>query len=76
MYKLCSSFKQYFILLLRITHERVSLCAGAYECWCLQRPERVQGPLELELEVVVNCPTWVLGNEFGSSGRARGALNS
>lgn len=32
------------------------------ECSCLPRPEKdVQIPLEPGLQVVVSCPTWVLG---------------
>lgn len=31
-----------------------------YECRCLQRVEKVVGSLDLELQVVVRHPTWVL----------------
>lgn len=31
--------------------------------------------LELEAQVVVSCPTWVLGTKLGPSERARSVLN-
>jgi hypothetical protein len=44
------------------------------ECRWLWRPE-ASGPPELELEVVVSQPAWVLRLEPGSFARARQALN-
>jgi hypothetical protein len=38
-------------------------------------PERVLDPLDLELQGVVSLPTWVLGAQLWSSGRAGHALN-
>lgn len=40
-----------------------------YACWYPGRPE-VCHPPELGLQAVVNCPSWVLGTELGSSWRA------
>lgn len=39
--------------------------------------KRVLGPLELELEfqVALSCPVWVLGTKLWSSGRAVSALD-
>ena len=37
-------------------------------------PERASDALELELQVAVSCPTWVLGTDFGSFGRSAKAL--
>lgn len=36
---------------------------------------RALDPLELELQGVVNSPTWVLGAELQSPGKVLGALN-
>lgn len=41
----------------------------------MQEARRMSDPLELELEVVATCLVWVLGTEFGSSGRTAGTLN-
>ena len=35
----------------------------------------VLDPLELEFQVVMSCPMWMLGTELGFSGRAPATLN-
>jgi hypothetical protein len=54
----------------------MSLCVlWICTCRCPQRPEEGIGSLELELHMVVNCPSWVLGTKSRSSARAASALN-
>lgn len=43
----------------------------AHECSSLRGQKRASDIPELEFQVVVNRPKWVLGIEFGFSGRAR-----
>lgn len=40
-----------------------------------QRPEENEGCLEGGIASVVNCPTWVLGTELGSTVRVSGTFN-
>lgn len=47
----------------RFDFEVVCVCV----CSAPQRPEDGVGSLDLELEVVVNCPVWVLGTEQSSA---------
>lgn len=47
-------------------HTHVGACEGQ---------EDVSDPTELELPVVVNCPTWALGTKVRASARAVGTLN-
>lgn len=42
----------------------------------LQSPERSLDPLEMELQVLVSHPTWVLGRQHGSSGREASVFNA
>lgn len=42
----------------------------------LQSPERSLDPLEMELQVLVSHPTWVLGRQLGSSGKEASLLNA
>ena len=44
-------------------------CVFVYVC-ALRGQKRVSIPLELELEAVVNHPTWLVETELRSSGRA------
>lgn len=46
------------------------MCAGIP-----RSQKRMLDALELEVEVVVNCPKWVLGYRLRSSGRAANASN-
>lgn len=50
---------------------RVCVC----ECRYLWRPEGVVEALELELQKLRSCLTWVLGMELIFSGRAASVLN-
>lgn len=43
------------------------MCMCEYRYW--SRVQKVLDPLELELEVIVRYPMWVLGIEIRSSGR-------
>lgn len=52
----------------------VSVCAYVNMSADTQR-QRHQMPWELELQMVLNHPTRVLGNELGPSGRVTDALN-
>lgn len=47
----------------------VSVWVSSHECSTHGGQEDI-GPLELELQVVVNCPMWVLRIELGSSAKA------
>lgn len=47
------------------------VCAGAF-----RGQNRILNLLELELQLVVSCLTWELGNDLGSSGKAASALKS
>lgn len=58
----------------------MSLCVFVYVCVCLYLhvgadalggQKRATNPLELELQAVMSCLTWVLGAEPVSSGRAQ-----
>lgn len=40
------------------------------ECRCLRGQKRACDPLELELQAIVSCLTWVLGTELRPSARA------
>lgn len=44
----------------------ICICLWVYACVskCLQRPERLTDPLELELQAGMTCPMWVLGNKL------------
>lgn len=48
----------------------VCVCICMHECKCLPRPDEGVGSLELEMEVVVSQPVWLLGTELWSSIRA------
>lgn len=51
--------------------EYLCACMRMYVCRCLRMLRRgYQIPTELELQLVVSHPTWVLGAELGSSERA------
>lgn len=52
----------------------VGVCKCMHECKCLPRPEEGVGSQELELQVVVSQPVWLLGTELWSSIRAACAL--
>lgn len=66
-----------FVFLLKVIFKHflsvcVCLCAiCAHECSSLRGQKRASDIPELEFQVVVNRPKWVLGIEFGFSGRAR-----
>lgn len=45
------------------------------KCGGLASQKRALDPLKLELQVVVSCPTSLLGTELMSSARAANALN-
>lgn len=62
VYLFCFMFKLYVYVC-------VCVWVCAHECKCWQRPERALGPPELELQMVLNHPTWILGTEFRSSAR-------
>ena len=47
----------------------VDLCSGH------RSQKKISEPLELELQVVVSHPVWVLGTKLGSSARATNAFN-
>lgn len=53
----------------------VCIWVWAYEGRCLQRVENVVGSLQLELQVVVRHPTWVLGTGLRPSARTVYALD-
>lgn len=53
----------------------VCLCVSTCVCRCPWEPEGVIRPLELELQVVVSCLTWVLGVEHQAPGRTVSALS-
>lgn len=50
------------------------MCAGAYIYGCPETPE--SDLLELELQMVVNLPWWVLGSGLSSPARAASTLTS
>lgn len=52
----------------------LSVCGYVQECRCLQRPEP-SGPLELELQMIMNTLMWVLVPERRSSEKAASALS-
>lgn len=53
----------------------LSLCVDlGTECRCPQKPESSLDPPELELQMVVSNPMWMLGNQIGSPGRPVRAL--
>lgn len=54
-------FKSYFILLIICTH----VCEHMYVCMCAPTGQGI--PLELELQVVVSHPWWVLRTQLQSS---------
>lgn len=53
----------------------VDVSGYTYECKSLWWHKRASEPLELELQVVVGYPTWMLESELQSVIRARSALN-
>lgn len=57
----------------------VCVCFFVWVCTCesrcLQRPEEVLNPLELELQAVLRDLMWIIGAELGSSRRAGRTLN-
>jgi hypothetical protein len=71
---------QLFIYLLFLNYVYVCVCV-LYACGYVhmstgaQRGEKHRFPLELELQMVVVYPAWMLGTELGSSVRAVCALN-
>ena len=46
-----------------------------YVCGCLWKTEGILDPLNLDLQVAVSCPMWVVGTELMSSTGAVCALN-
>lgn len=58
----------YFILTCVRARTRLGLCAQGSQ-------KRASDALELELEVVVRCPMWVLRTKSGSSGIAVSAVH-
>lgn len=56
-------------------HVCVSVWAYAHEYSIHGGKKRASDFLELELQVVACCPTWILGTVFGSSVRAAGTFN-
>lgn len=52
------------------------MCVCSYMCLGAHRRQKwVLSSLELELQVVLTHPTWVMRTEHGSSGRAGSILN-
>lgn len=61
-----SSFRFTFFLIMCVFMFLCILCV--HECRCQRRQEALDH-LELELSMIVNCLTWVLGSKYGYSAR-------
>lgn len=53
----------------------MSMCGYMHKSTSAQRGEkRTSDSTALKLQVLVSCPTWVLGRKLGSSARAANSL--